>query len=1052
MKGAEELALWKRLASASDKQRAMVSDRVGEAAALLSRVIETFPTYTLHDATHAENVVHLMSQLLGTASEKLTPLEAAMLILAAYYHDIGMVFDLASRQDLTKEKSDWEAFLQNDADAFVAVAEKGEVTPEIAERYCRWRHADRVFVHLNGLPNSSLMWDSVCLREWLGQLCVSHNRDAVAVQTDDHLQVDFLTQADLRFCAILLRLADILDFDNSRSPEAVYKYLGLARRETARTQVSDVEWRKHLCSDGFEFPRKKRDGYELGFVAGPDHPAVEHDVRRFLETIEGELERCSGLLRTCSDKWRDFPLPGHISRHNIKSNGYRYGEYRFSLDQDQIINTLMGENIYENPYVFVRELLQNAMDTSRHREYLERGRGRADFKSDAIAVSDWFDADGYHWVRFDDFGVGMDESIIREHLLKVGCSFYTTARFKADLLRAMPGGAGGFLPISRFGIGLLSCFIVSDRVEISTLRQRADGTADEPVRLSLDGTSGFYTLQTPKLPPRPMPGPGGDEPDYRADFGTSVAVRLDPRKEMGPFGLRALLVRYVACPPVKVRYAGQDIGGDPAILVDKPWCERATTRLGAEEMARIQEVLCCRFSEPLELEVLPVDLTAHSETPELRGQILVLRLKFTQELKSFVDEFDRWGSLSASIEFRRGEGYRIKIEVNVRGWGPDEVDASQRFAKAIQQVIDRVSAVGDYEGPEQSEVTLESALPVIPAAAQSIVESVAAEPEGAHGEQPWLSHNGVVVPTRFPEDIGWFPHRLAVKKESVHGSDSWAVGLWAQLALSDTLRPDLAVSRESIRQIPWRIHWHANLALRRALLSSEPSMRRWELADILNDPLLRRGVSWTHLSDGDLRIVDGTWAKEPLIRVGRELKSLEEIRATLDERGELEISSVVRDCGRFYHRYATAGFYPILRAAVVAANLSLVGRVSGRSLKLFAKRGPSRPLRDGERLFAPLAFVPFEDSSLLRTADPILNREHAFCEWLVEAAPVLDSKYPGLLRQLRAQVFGEDVYYRYEPEYISPAINGVLQRLRELDLHIVPAGLTVRPTDFEVDA
>jgi hypothetical protein len=38
-----------------------------------------------------------------------------------------------------------------------------------------------------------------------------------------------LGKADLLFCAILLRLADILDFDNSRTPDEVYTYLELAR-------------------------------------------------------------------------------------------------------------------------------------------------------------------------------------------------------------------------------------------------------------------------------------------------------------------------------------------------------------------------------------------------------------------------------------------------------------------------------------------------------------------------------------------------------------------------------------------------------------------------------------------------------------------------------------------------------------------------------------------------------------------------------------------------------------------------------------------------------
>lgn len=52
--------------------------------------VDTFPAYALHDRQHAENVLRLMERLPGPAVDQLTPLEAAMLILSAYLHDIGM--------------------------------------------------------------------------------------------------------------------------------------------------------------------------------------------------------------------------------------------------------------------------------------------------------------------------------------------------------------------------------------------------------------------------------------------------------------------------------------------------------------------------------------------------------------------------------------------------------------------------------------------------------------------------------------------------------------------------------------------------------------------------------------------------------------------------------------------------------------------------------------------------------------------------------------------------------------------------------------------------
>jgi hypothetical protein len=459
----EQLALWRVLQEkGNDKERALVQSLVDVAAPILDRVIETFPTYTLHNSLHARNVAELMASLLGPRLEDLSGLEAALLILAAYFHDIGMVFRDEARHNLTKEP-EWSQFLNYFPDAYLAVDSKREPPRDVAERYCRWRHADRVFIYLNNIRSEQFKWGPVSFRVELGELCRSHNLKIPEIHSNPVLKKAFLEQADLRFCAILLRLADILDFDRSRSPESVYKHLSLARRVTPREAGSDVEWRKHLNSAGMIFPEERTESYDLGFVCGPDHPAVEHDVRRFLDTIEEEFKACQGFLSECSDRWRGLPLPGRVNRDNILGDGYRYGEYRFTLDQENVLQLLMGENLYDSPFVFVRELLQNAIDASRLHQHLERTRRNNQYDVPPIRISEWVDKDKYRWVRFDDYGTGMDETIIREHLLKVGSSYYNSTQYKADILKATRKGARAFVPISRFGIGLLSCFIACDR-------------------------------------------------------------------------------------------------------------------------------------------------------------------------------------------------------------------------------------------------------------------------------------------------------------------------------------------------------------------------------------------------------------------------------------------------------------------------------------------------------------------------------------------------------------------------------------------------------------
>ena len=388
------------------------------AADLLTRVPGTFPAYTLHDARHAENVVMLMGRLLGPRVGQVRVLEATLLILAAYFHDTGMVYSADDLAAATREP-EFREFLDTDDDALLETHANGGVpTDSVIERYCRHRHADRVRVHLERVDPGLLEFDGIPVIDQLDLLCRSHNQPAAAL-LDPAFKTDFAFQADLRLCAVLLRLADIMDLDNSRTPAVIYDHLGLTDRASADRAVSDDEWRKHLAARGFQFPQQPVANYTVQFMATPDEPGVEHDLRRFLSVIEDELQMCRTVRDACGDQWRDLPLPGHIDAGQITSNGYKYGEFRFELDRSSVLDLFAGEQLYGTPYAFLRELLQNALDAVRLRTHLH-GAGSGSDEPPRVEVTCWEDAGGYIWVRIDDDGIGMDEEAIRNYFLKVG--------------------------------------------------------------------------------------------------------------------------------------------------------------------------------------------------------------------------------------------------------------------------------------------------------------------------------------------------------------------------------------------------------------------------------------------------------------------------------------------------------------------------------------------------------------------------------------------------------------------------------------------------------
>ena len=989
----------------------------------------------------AENI----AGLLGPQISDLLPIEAALLILAAYYHDIGMVFSEEERRQLQADP-DWNEFLERNPQAFVELtkAQRGAVPTEIAEWFCRWRHADRVYVHLHHLVQESpekLKWGAVSLLEILGELCRSHDKKVSELQANPELAVDGLDGVDLRFCAILLRLGDILDFDGSRSPDSAYRYLGLSRRDTPRTTRSDVEWQKHLSSDGIRFPAVRGKRYELRFSAGPDRPAVEHDVRQFLAEIENELERCAALLPACSDRWRDLELPMTIDRDNIRSSGYRYGEYRFTLDQDHVLQLLMGENLYDSPYVFVRELLQNAIDATRLRAHLEHARGNLTFKPQPIRVSEWTDAEQFRWVRFDDEGTGMDEPIIRNYLLKVGSSYYCSAQFMADMLRTTAPDAPQFVPISRFGIGLLSCFIACDRIEISTLRQAPPGQKAAPIRLSLDGLRGFFELRTHPLVPTPMPSDGSDgvvSQKYRTTPGTSIACRLDPTKEQGAFQLLEILNQCLLAPPVPVHFEGVSLGGDADSMSSEPWVDPSTKTMNTGDATKVSSDLGIELSESaVSVSIKQIDLSKYSPVPELSGGFVWARMKVRQDLTDLIGggplpERPVTATLGTGVvvgpsfspaSHHLPYSFSVSFRINdqfIRGRSYDRLTPDQ------QHWITRIS---QRHGTGQPYIAATVVPDVVP---NKTMQTLFRQ----HKSNLLISHNGLRIP--------------AFRTAQLHLPDGVA---WAALFLRDRLRPDLSISRDEMRGVPWEIHSAVALAIRRALAREDLDAKRLLRMDALSAVKLSPTAAMRYAGDPfrmlsaleylSLRrlaedpLLDGPehWRYEPLFVVSGEpqpLLTLTEVLARVKAGNDtiLELTGIEH------------GGPPAICAAAAIANRSLDMALvphtrKGAPAAVRVNGARQQPLAPVELLFAPLTFLPFQGSDLLRGVEGLLNANHPFAAWLLQTPPDLELRFPGFVRAIRTNLLG----FGIKPSQAVQGMTSLLERLRQLapDLKLAKA-------------
>lgn len=621
---------------------------------------DSFPMFTVHDEVHICNVMRLMYDLLGEAANELTRDEAAMLILSACCHDIGMSYSEQEKVELFEDIDRLEEYLEHHNGAYVKAYALGMDMPQMTEGmvqdYLRCIHHERVEELLNEKGWPDVLQGKVD-REHLISVCQSHGQDIVVLDN-----MEPTATIDLRFCAILLRLADILDFDTSRAPEAVYEYSGFRNTDDPNTIKSKEEWDKYLASYGFDFLHIKERSYlyPLEYHAKCKSMLVEQTVNCYLDWVDQELSNCGKQLSRFAGKWQQFVLPGKIKR-NIMKDGYVSGQYRLTLDRDKIMELFVGKDLYNDPAVFVRELIQNAIDAVRTREQLDKNLP-AGWKGQ-IRIRCWMDEEGYHWFRIEDNGIGMTEEIILNYFLKIGSSYYTSDAFYKSKMKCKADS--DYMPISRFGIGILSCFMgdkETNRVEVSTKHFKEGDTHYPALRLSMQGINGYYYLASSgkKHKPGAMKGITEKEKEpYLAQPGTVVAVRTNLYQNSIYRGFKEIIDRYVIYPPVAIHYDGDEGSFDlpteeefmNAVHEVHP-SERLEERgllefeIPDEELEKIyaeRPEIC--FKEKPKLQLRCIALDDYTVMPYLKGAIVTVNVQGKHEAFKI-----KIGNIEAEVE------------------------------------------------------------------------------------------------------------------------------------------------------------------------------------------------------------------------------------------------------------------------------------------------------------------------------------------------------------------------------------------------------------------
>jgi hypothetical protein len=186
------------------------------------------------------------------------------------------------------------------------------------------------------------------------------------------------------------------------------------------------------------------------------------------------------------------------------------GWSRFRMDEQRVQELLMGEQLYRDRSLAIRELYQNALDACRYRqareEYLRRTTGRFSDWSGQITFTQGVDEDGRPYLDCADNGIGMGISELTGVFAHAGGRFADLAEFRdeqVDWSRLDPPVE--LYPNSRFGIGVLSYFMLADEITIMTCRMsRYGGLPDPTYQVEITGPGHLFEIR--KLADQGRPG------------------------------------------------------------------------------------------------------------------------------------------------------------------------------------------------------------------------------------------------------------------------------------------------------------------------------------------------------------------------------------------------------------------------------------------------------------------------------------------------------------------------------------------------------------------
>lgn len=565
----------------------------------LTNCSSIFVNYSLHDGSHSRSIIQAVEQFLGEKRIcQLSATDTFMLLACIYSHDYGMsqtfnkIYDILGSADfktfLKNSESNRQWMEKEDKQAIQNLLqylseEKTNIPLNdlyysimlVVQLYLRpehWKGVLGIKHDFEGLFQGHLKKRFICGMEGIAEICMCHG------QSIDHiLQLSYCADGMAgdkyhpRFIAFMLRLGDSLDLDNGRFPMWFVREATLNRNIIPKLSLlhfrkheaishllitpESIEITAHCASEPIEGDEDNKHKKEVQEERARQE---SYEVAALVyEWTDGLTKECRNIVMNWSQIAQpDFGNPPSYPRVVIYVDGEEYiaenRKLQMRMPHERVMKLLEGTSIYEERYVGIREMLQNAIDASLLQLWNDLLQNKYSFcglsknrvkegldlwdilwnievkkqkKKSWGSIFENYDITveviedrlrGQVMVVVKDKGIGITREEIK-YIAEIGSSKEKNERIR-KMMESMPAW---LKPSGIFGIGLQSVFQMTDCIEFYT---RQHNTPEQHILLN------SYGKNRGKIEFREIP--QNDDGTYydNAIPGTNVRVAIDPDK------------------------------------------------------------------------------------------------------------------------------------------------------------------------------------------------------------------------------------------------------------------------------------------------------------------------------------------------------------------------------------------------------------------------------------------------------------------------------------------------------------------------------------------